>query len=478
MIPITAIFKKWGFNPVHHPSLRGFAWLLLKLFLFVVTFLAVWLLNINVAGSETSSSHPAYEKKTYWEIAWAAGKLWRARPEAARNAPPSDVELMRVRLYDLVMGSAAASGPSRDSRRRMEAVSRELFERKGFRVLPPPRGGYGAEHLLIDPVLRERAGSPLSVATIYLAICELLSPPIELNAMILPGSVACRFQDGANRLSVIFSPENPGRIIRGELPPELQPESPPDSSRSGQFRILGKGELAGALLGELARVAVSRDEKDSAIFLLNHSVNAYPERLTGWLELSRLTGLLGDPDLERSALDKALEIDPRDPLVLARRGELLRKSGDLDGAERDVRRAMESDSPRSPELFLAMGNLQRDRGHPKEAIDAYRRYLATNPPVPLQAKIHEEIEALELQPYLDILKGSGGYPAKFKALQQLSSSSSPSSTVALIGALRDKNLRFARLVWRTLQNMTGEKIEFDAKAWEDWWSGRERGVQS
>ena len=468
-------------------GVRRIGWILLKVVLFITAFLAAWLTNLKVAGAEAGPSGedgaakptapagaPAaagqiYDGVPYGDLAIALAERWRVKMSGGGKADAADPGSVRVKLYDLAIGASALVGASEDPRRRMEAVTREVFERRGFRVLAPPDGGFGPRELLIDEVLERKAGSPLAVLCIYLAVAEILIPPLDLRPVMLPRGAAARFQDGGIALSALLTASDPGPVLRDDLLRARAGDGPP---LAGDIKPLTRGELAGEVLRGFARAALDIGANEAALSLLVESAAASPGRKEPWAALSEIHRRSGDPARERDALDHLLALDPADGKALARRAALLLLVPDLAGAEKDIRRALENDPPPPAEAFLVLGDLEIAQGRPDRAIAAYRRFTAGGPPEPLRARALARIQDLEIQPSVAALRGGGEYPEKFEALRRIAAARAPSSTEALIASLRDGNLRFARLAWRTLQDVTGQEIGFDPEAWERWWAGK------
>jgi len=225
-----------------------------------------------------------------------------------------------------------------------------------------------------------------------------------------------------------------------------------------------------------ARRARARGEAEMARRLLLRAVELSPRRISLWMDLANLAEATADSPLLRRALDGALAAEPGHPPALARRAGLLRRSGDLEGAERDLRRALADGAPPEPAVFLELADLERERGRIDRAIEAYRRFLAFDPPVDLRQRVRRQIRDLELQPALETLQRGRDYSARFHALRRVAVSPTPRCTEVLIASLRDENLRFARVVWRTLREITGEAIGFEPEAWERWWAAQKAQV--
>jgi regulator of sirC expression with transglutaminase-like and TPR domain len=454
---------------------RGLAFRLFEAILFVATLLLAWLLSVKVAGGAPSTAadpSPLEQagEMLYRDLGSALGERWRARPQSTERAAAADPSWVRVRLYDLAMAASAATGGSEDPRRRLEALTNVLGGERGFRVPAPPAAGYGPEHLLPDEVLARREGSPLGLLLVYLSVGEILSPPLDLEPVVLPGAAALRFRDGNSLLNLLVAPGQAGTLLREDGFPFRFEGGGSAGEDGGQPKELTKKELTGILLAELARAARSRGEADASRSLLGEAVKLAPRCAPLWIDLAEAAGIQGDSTAEARALEEALVLDPKSPRAHLRRGALLRRSGDLQGAERDFLLALEAaGGTGDPAVLLELGDLERERGKPDRALDAYRRYLVERPTSPERERVQVAIREIELEPSLEALKAKGDYPAKFGALRRVAESPTRLSTGVLIQALRDENLRFSRLVWRELRKTTGQDLGFEPEAWERWW---------
>ncbi|MBE0618792.1 MAG: tetratricopeptide repeat protein [Proteobacteria bacterium] len=130
---------------------------------------------------------------------------------------------------------------------------------------------------------------------------------------------------------------------------------------------------------------------------LRNIVEKNPDNATAWV---RLGNLYFDTDQFMEAIDaysKSLELQPNDPDVITDRAIMYRRIGDFDQAVADLRRAAEI-SPTHLNSLLNLGVVLRyDLNDVAGAIQAWKGYLARNPPADMAEKIRKEIETLQAQ---------------------------------------------------------------------------------
>jgi len=128
---------------------------------------------------------------------------------------------------------------------------------------------------------------------------------------------------------------------------------------------------------------------------LRNIVDKNPENASAWV---RLGNLYFDTDQFMDAIDaytKGLELEPNDPDVITDRAIMYRRIGDFDKAAAELRRAAEL-SPTHLNSLLNLGVVLRyDLNDVPGAIQAWKSYLARNPPADMAEKIRNEISALQ-----------------------------------------------------------------------------------
>ncbi|MCA9319966.1 MAG: tetratricopeptide repeat protein, partial [Planctomycetes bacterium] len=92
---------------------------------------------------------------------------------------------------------------------------------------------------------------------------------------------------------------------------------------------------------ELAAAASARGAPDEAIALLEDSVAGNPHHAGSWHALAVLRSERGPPDRALAALDGAVEAGAGTAEIFALRGALRLQAGQLEGAESDLRKALE-----------------------------------------------------------------------------------------------------------------------------------------
>lgn len=110
-----------------------------------------------------------------------------------------------------------------------------------------------------------------------------------------------------------------------------------------------------------------------AVYVQSHPKNAwghYMQGLAAWKS--------GDLETARQALERSLELDPRNVKILLNLGRVLLDQGQPEEAQVRVGAAIEIDST-SAEAQRMMGRVQTALGQPDSAIEAYRTALVLDP---------------------------------------------------------------------------------------------------
>ncbi len=492
MIPLTTLPARSGCSGspdvpsgVGRSAAGRRGWLSLKVLVFLLTFLAAWLLNSQVASSAgpvQAIEIPASSGRAkslaggplYRDLAFAVAARWLSRPEAPQTETAADGEWIRSRIYDLAIAASALSRTSDDPRRRMEAIAAEVFQRQGFQILGPFEDGYAADQILLGPVLARRGGSPIGLAMLYLAVAEILTPPLSLQLVTLPMGAAVRHQDGDQAVSVVFDPREPVQILRDSQVRSLLGARV--DAQEGHLQPLTRAQCHGVLLSELSRAAKARREMAAAFALLREAVELSPGRFALLVEFAGIAREMDDAAAAKAALDRAIDLRPEYPGTLLSRGILLRSLGERAAALKDLQRAAEIDPKGASEALLEIASLEKDLGHPQLSLDAYRKYLGLEADAGSRAKVKVFVRELEQLPDLEILQHEGEGGARFEALQRVAAAPTHKAVEILIRGLRDPNLRFARLTWKSLRQVTRQQIEFDPDAWERWWAASDSGM--
>ncbi len=130
---------------------------------------------------------------------------------------------------------------------------------------------------------------------------------------------------------------------------------------------------------------------------LRNIVEKSPGNATAWV---RLGNLYFDTDQYMEAIDaysKGLELQPNDPDVITDRAIMYRSIGDFTQAAAELRRAADL-APTHLNSLLNLGVVLRyDLNDVAGAVQAWKGYLARNPPADMAEKIRKEIETLQGQ---------------------------------------------------------------------------------
>jgi len=146
------------------------------------------------------------------------------------------------------------------------------------------------------------------------------------------------------------------------------------------------------LLGVEQHNRFSHDGNAQAIQLLSRALELDPTLARAWTELAytysieACNGFSGDAQASiekwRAAVENAMQLDPTDTHMLTCLGDLQACLGDLDGAERAHRRALEYGSNHADTLTLLAGSKALVVGDPSEAIQLIERAMRLNPLAP------------------------------------------------------------------------------------------------
>ncbi len=131
-------------------------------------------------------------------------------------------------------------------------------------------------------------------------------------------------------------------------------------------------------LGELARRA---HDLDSAIRLVQRSVELDPTSARAWSSLGGLLAVRGDLEAARQSLRRAFALDPKDFQAANNIGNVLTGLGQLALAKRYYAEAL-AIQPLFPEAELNLGHSELRDGHFEAAMAHYRRALQLAPDLP------------------------------------------------------------------------------------------------
>lgn len=125
---------------------------------------------------------------------------------------------------------------------------------------------------------------------------------------------------------------------------------------------------------------------------------ADPGNRNAWVQLGHAYFDTDQPMKAVDAYDKALALDGNDPNVLTDQGVMFRKLGWFDRAIENFEKSNQID-PRHTQSLFNMGIVYRyDLNKFDEAIQAWKKLLALNPPEPMASQVRSEVEFLETHP--------------------------------------------------------------------------------
>ncbi len=117
---------------------------------------------------------------------------------------------------------------------------------------------------------------------------------------------------------------------------------------------------------------------DRAVACCRNACRLQPGLGDAWFNLANLLERTAAHDEAIEGFDRAVALNARHPAYRNNRALCLKALGRLDLAEVDLREAVDL-APRFADAWVNLGNLQRDRNHPADAIASYRRALDAAP---------------------------------------------------------------------------------------------------
>jgi regulator of sirC expression with transglutaminase-like and TPR domain len=245
----------------------------------------------------------------------------RSEFSAAIAGPASDVDLLGAALViagvrgyaadrdrveaavdSIAQAAAAEAGTGADPSALSQAIDLELFARRGFHG--DPAGPDDPRNSFLDDVVERRAGIPISLAVLYLAVAGRVG--LEAEAVGFPGHVLVRLGGGAD--GAFVDPFHQGsRLDRAEL----------------------MAHLSGLELGGL----------QPGYFLCGVTPRQLLQRMLN--NLRRAYRAAKQPGPWRATVDLALCLEPWSASLAGERGMLSYRLGDFEAALPDLERYVE-----------------------------------------------------------------------------------------------------------------------------------------
>lgn len=376
-------------------------------------------------------------------------------------------------IYDLALGAAATLGSSDNPRSVLLAVADELFGRRGCRVVGDDARLPWGEHRLTPLMTRRNRAGARSLALVLLAVAEAVRPALSFHFMLLPGAAAVLHRDRDHEVIVLLAANEKVREWSRRDLRRVFGVSAAAETRGVYLRALDRGEIIGLYSIDMGRRALSLGLSERALELLTRSTELQRSWPGAELELAHLAHKSGNLEAALQHVGRALEIAPLYPAATEARAGYHFERGDLKSARRDYRTLLGLHPDRKSVLECRLGDLARAEERWGEAVEHYRRALEGEVETATQERLSLTIRDLELVPELDAL-GGGDYARKFFAIRRIVRHPNAVAVEALIGALDDTNLRFARVAWRSLRRVTGQRFGFVREPWSQWWTRRGR----
>jgi regulator of sirC expression with transglutaminase-like and TPR domain len=205
------------------------------------------------------------------------------------------------------------------------------------------------EGLLLESVLRNRRGTCLGLAGIYLALAKLLN--LSAAAVSVPNHVFVRFEEPGRRLNVELL--QAGKMYEDDWYVRVH-RIPPSSIASGVFlRSLSEQEFLGEVYAMMGTLYSRRGDYSNSRVLYDAAIRNAPHSPWPRYDLGNDLMKLGDTQGAIRLYDKALALYPTDAQALNNRGMAQCRLGNTRLARRDLEAAVEAD----PSFVQAHANL-------------------------------------------------------------------------------------------------------------------------
>jgi len=138
-------------------------------------------------------------------------------------------------------------------------------------------------------------------------------------------------------------------------------------------------EDPGSILSRTALVGVlvELDKKEEALEQIQTAVNLPGARNSSWLRLAKLEREMEIEGWEEH-LERAKQLDPRDPLPWVRQGDWAEKDGDPDAAIQAYEQALALDE-RCSKAWIGIGNTEHRREDEDSALQAFQNAARADP---------------------------------------------------------------------------------------------------
>jgi regulator of sirC expression with transglutaminase-like and TPR domain len=195
------------------------------------------------------------------------------------------------------------------------------------------------EGLLPKSVLKNRRGTCLGLAGIYLALAKFLN--LSAAAVSVPNHVFVRFEEPGTRLNVELL--QAGKMYENDWYVRVH-RIPPSSIASGVFlRCLSEQEFLGEVYAMMGTLSSTRGDFSNSRILYDAAMRNAPRSPWARYDLGNDLMKLGDIRRAISLYDEALALYPTHAQALNNRGMAQCRLGNARLARRDLEAAVEAD---------------------------------------------------------------------------------------------------------------------------------------
>jgi tetratricopeptide (TPR) repeat protein len=256
--------------------------------------------------------------------------------------------------------------------RQHRGAEAEPFLRRALSVRPD----YAKGQEELGRSLLQQGRGPEAIACLERAVALDVSLQSAQLALVQALADAGR-ADEAERVMQSFLRADPARELLAQAA-ELHRTGKLEEAEGIYRQILQRDPKHVEALRLLAQIAMQSEHYGQAEHLLKRAVEAAPDYLAAWVDLSRAQLERLDVEGARASVERAAAMDPGSALVQIQLAVVLARSGRHDDAVATYRRAAAL-NPAGPAPWIGLGNTLKTIGRQAEAIAAYRHAAALRP---------------------------------------------------------------------------------------------------
>ncbi len=385
----------------------------------------------------------------------------------------------RARLFALVIGLGNAIGRQEEPSQALALALRRFTHEFGFRIAPEP---CTLDAVMPDRILETKCGTPIVLTTVLLALLDRQTFGTETKArfplqpLLLPGMLALRYEHENYHFNVVLT--EGGLVLSDRELLERFPVAQKEREQGVYFRKLSPTELAGTLLGELARAHAAAGNDALQERYMKSAIAFFPESIDLRLQLARVLLRNGQRADALPHIDVALRKSPERGETHFLRGLACFAAEEHALAKASFHSALECGYSEQGKLWLYLARVAALEGSLPDLRRYLREFQEKSGRKDLAAEIEGVMDHLTVAQAIKTMASEAPYDAKFAAADALAAKPTPEGNEALIRALGDPNLRFRTFAWKTLCGIARKDLPLNQEEWWRWHAAgtRERGA--